>query len=156
MVADGRLLDLIRRIYCFGMTLLKLDVRQESTRHADALDAITAYLGYGSYKGWDEARKLEWLTAELATKRPLVPADMPMSDEVRRGAERGGQGRGGWEGVRGEGVRGEGERQGCIDVPSSYKPKLTPSLTRCNHRTTPLSASPYPLQTVTNKGARGA
>ncbi|GBF92588.1 phosphoenolpyruvate carboxylase [Raphidocelis subcapitata] len=83
MVADGRLLDLIRRIYCFGMSLLKLDVRQESTRHADAVDAITNYLGYGSYKEWDEERKLEWLTEELLTKRPLVPADMPMSEEVR-------------------------------------------------------------------------
>lgn len=49
MVADGRLLDLIRRIYCFGMTLLKLDLRQESTRHADAIDAITTYLGYGRW-----------------------------------------------------------------------------------------------------------
>ena len=29
------------------MTLLKLDIRQESTRHADALDAITQFLGYG-------------------------------------------------------------------------------------------------------------
>lgn len=39
---------------------------------------------HNSYKEWDEPRRLEWLTAELATKRPLVPADMPMSDEVRR------------------------------------------------------------------------
>lgn len=36
-----------RRVYCFGMSLLKLDIRQESTRHADAMDAITTYLGYG-------------------------------------------------------------------------------------------------------------
>ncbi|KAI8477117.1 MAG: phosphoenolpyruvate carboxylase-domain-containing protein [Monoraphidium minutum] len=83
MVADGRLLDLIRRIYCFGMSLLKLDLRQESTRHRDTIDAITTYLGYGSYNEWDEERKIEWLTEELATKRPLIPADMPMSDEVR-------------------------------------------------------------------------
>lgn len=32
MIANGRLLDLIRRVYCFGMSLLKLDLRQESTR----------------------------------------------------------------------------------------------------------------------------
>lgn len=51
IVADGRLLDLIRRIYAFGMTLLKLDVRQESTRHRDAVDAITTYLGYGRWAG---------------------------------------------------------------------------------------------------------
>lgn len=32
VIADGRLLDLIRRLYCFGMSLMKLDLRQESTR----------------------------------------------------------------------------------------------------------------------------
>lgn len=36
-----------------------------------------------SYKDWDEEQKLDFLTRELQTKRPLVPADMPMSDEVR-------------------------------------------------------------------------
>jgi phosphoenolpyruvate carboxylase len=83
IIADGRLLDLIRRVYTFGMNLLKLDLRQESTRHADALDAVTTYLGYGSYKAWDEDTKLDFLTRELTTKRPLIPLNMPMSDEVR-------------------------------------------------------------------------
>jgi hypothetical protein len=82
IIADGRLLDLIRRVYTFGMSLLRLDLRQESTRHADALDAVTTYLGYGSYKGWDEDTKLDFLTRELTTKRPLIPLNMPMSDEV--------------------------------------------------------------------------
>ncbi|KAF8073001.1 Ppc2 [Scenedesmus sp. PABB004] len=83
MIADGRLLDLIRRVYSFGMSLLKLDIRQESTRHADALDAVTTHLGYGSYKAWDEDTKCEWLTRELETRRPLIPLNMPMTDEVR-------------------------------------------------------------------------
>eukprot|EP00879_Flechtneria_rotunda_P016242 GHRR01016993.1.p1 GENE.GHRR01016993.1~~GHRR01016993.1.p1 ORF type:complete len:737 (+),score=201.89 GHRR01016993.1:705-2915(+) len=82
MIADGRLLDLIRRVYSFGMSLLKLDLRQESTRHADTLDAITTYLGYGSYKSWDENTKCDFLTRELNTRRPLIPLTMPMSDEV--------------------------------------------------------------------------
>ncbi len=30
--------------------MVKLDVRQESSRHADVLDTITNYLGLGSYK----------------------------------------------------------------------------------------------------------
>jgi phosphoenolpyruvate carboxylase len=83
LVADGRLLDLIRRVYAFGMALLKLDIRQESTRHAEAMDAVTTYLGYGSYKEWPEEKKLEFLTRELQTKRPLVPQDMPLTPEVR-------------------------------------------------------------------------
>jgi phosphoenolpyruvate carboxylase len=82
-IADGRLLDLIRRVYSFGMSLLKLDLRQESTRHAETLDAITTYLGYGSYKAWDEDTKCEFITRELETRRPLIPLNMPMTDEVR-------------------------------------------------------------------------
>ncbi|KAG2442798.1 hypothetical protein HXX76_002877 [Chlamydomonas incerta] len=83
VIADGRLLDLIRRVYTFGMCLMKLDLRQESTRHAEALDAVTTYLGYGSYLEWSEDQKIEWLTKELQGRRPLIPADMPMSSEVR-------------------------------------------------------------------------
>jgi len=30
--------------------MVALDIRQESTRHSDALDAITNHLGIGSYK----------------------------------------------------------------------------------------------------------
>ena len=39
-----------RQVSCFGLGMVALDIRQESTRHTDALDAITTYLGLGSYK----------------------------------------------------------------------------------------------------------
>ncbi|EFJ52200.1 hypothetical protein VOLCADRAFT_56464 [Volvox carteri f. nagariensis] len=58
-------------------------LRSESTRHAEALDAVTTYLGYGSYLEWSEDQKIEWLTKELQGRRPLIPSDMPMSSEVR-------------------------------------------------------------------------
>lgn len=32
IVADGRLLDLLRRLHTFDLYLMKMDVRQESTR----------------------------------------------------------------------------------------------------------------------------
>ena len=72
-VADGALLDLIRRLSCFGTSLLPLDIRQESTRHTEALDSITRYLGVGSYSQWDELTRRNWLATELASKRPLLP-----------------------------------------------------------------------------------
>ena len=56
------------------MGLVTLDVRQESTKHAAAMNAITEYLGLGSYLDWDEARRQEFLTAELNSRRPLLPA----------------------------------------------------------------------------------
>jgi len=72
MTADGFLVDIIRNLSAFGLTLVPLDVRQESDRHAEALDAITRYLGLGSYDQWDESTKINWLIQQLASKRPLL------------------------------------------------------------------------------------
>lgn len=73
IVADGTLRDLIRQLKCFGLTLLPLDCRNESVRHSEALDAITRYLGIGSYLSWDEQTRQAWLLKELHEKRPLLP-----------------------------------------------------------------------------------
>ncbi|MCL7049245.1 hypothetical protein MKW94_025382 [Papaver nudicaule] len=82
-LADGRLADLIRRVATFGMVLMKLDLRQESGRHAEALDAITRYLDMGVYSEWDEDKKLEFLTRELKGKRPLVPPTIEVVPDVK-------------------------------------------------------------------------
>ncbi|KAJ7296741.1 hypothetical protein O6H91_15G022500 [Diphasiastrum complanatum] len=82
-LADGRLADFIRRVATFGMTLMKLDLRQESDKHTEALDAITEFLEIGTYSQWDEEKKLKFLTTELKGKRPLIPPSLEMSPEVR-------------------------------------------------------------------------
>ncbi|KAK1610366.1 hypothetical protein QYE76_034039 [Lolium multiflorum] len=81
-VADGSLLDFLRQVSTFGLSLVKLDIRQESERHADALDAITTYLAIGSYRSWPEEKRQEWLLSELRGKRPLFGDDLPMNEEV--------------------------------------------------------------------------
>ncbi|KAF9677294.1 hypothetical protein SADUNF_Sadunf08G0093000 [Salix dunnii] len=83
VLADGRLADLIRRVATFGMVLMKLDLRQESSRHSEALDAITKYLDMGMYSEWDEEKKLEFLTRELKSKRPLVPSTIQVTPDVK-------------------------------------------------------------------------
>jgi phosphoenolpyruvate carboxylase len=60
-IANGRLRDLIWRLKAFGMTLVKLDIRQESSVHTDCLTEITEYLEMGSYKQWSETQKQEWI-----------------------------------------------------------------------------------------------
>lgn len=70
-VANGLLVDVIRRVNVFGLTLVPLDIRQESSRHVLTLDAITKYLGIGSFAQWDEDTKINWLSVELSGKRPL-------------------------------------------------------------------------------------
>ncbi|KAK3222640.1 hypothetical protein Dsin_009665 [Dipteronia sinensis] len=83
VLADGRLADLIRRVVTFGMVLMKLDLRQESGRHAETLDAITTYLDMGTYSEWDEDKKIEFLTRELKGKRPLVPLSIEVAPDVK-------------------------------------------------------------------------
>ncbi|KAG0575701.1 hypothetical protein KC19_5G024900 [Ceratodon purpureus] len=82
-IADGSLLDFMRQVSCFGLSLVKLDIRQESDRHTDVLDTITNYLGIGSYRDWPEERRQEWLLSELRGKRPLFGPDLPTTDEVK-------------------------------------------------------------------------
>ncbi len=42
------------QVRTFGLSMMGLDVRQESTRHSEVVDAVTRYLGLGSYLEWDE------------------------------------------------------------------------------------------------------
>jgi len=81
-IADGRLLDLRRRLTVFGLVLARLDIRQDSARHAEALSSITDALGLGPYEQWDEAARVAFLVAELDSRRPLIPRDLQPSDTV--------------------------------------------------------------------------
>ena len=36
------------------------------------MDAITESLGVGKYTSWAEEKKIEWLTEELKSRRPLI------------------------------------------------------------------------------------
>jgi phosphoenolpyruvate carboxylase len=73
IVADGPLLDLLRRIRCFGIHLVRLDIRQESTRHQQVLSELCAHLRLGDYSAWSETEKQRFLLAELDNPRPLIP-----------------------------------------------------------------------------------
>ncbi|WP_109077380.1 phosphoenolpyruvate carboxylase [Aggregatibacter kilianii] len=83
IIANGLLLDCLRRIRCFGVTLSRLDIRQESTRHTDALGEITRYIGLGDYAQWTEADKQAFLIRELSSRRPLIPRDWTPSAETQ-------------------------------------------------------------------------
>lgn len=82
MIAEGRLTDILRRLDAFGLTLLKLDIRQEASHHTAAIDAITQYLGLGNYAQWDETRRQEFLVRELNSNRPLIPSTFPTPGEA--------------------------------------------------------------------------
>ncbi|AES67375.1 putative phosphoenolpyruvate carboxylase [Medicago truncatula] len=81
-IADGSLLDFLRQVSTFGLSLVRLDIRQESERHTDVMDAITKHLQIGSYREWSEERRQEWLLSELSGKRPLFGHDLPKTEEI--------------------------------------------------------------------------
>jgi phosphoenolpyruvate carboxylase len=73
IVAEGRLLGLLRRLACFRLTLMRLDIRQDASHHSSALNAITEALGLGPYADWNEAQRQPSLGRELENPRPLIP-----------------------------------------------------------------------------------
>ena len=74
VIADGPLLDCLRRAVTFGLFLVRLDVRQDSSRHTAAMTEITDYLGLGRYEDWSEDERIAFLMRELNSRRPLLPA----------------------------------------------------------------------------------
>ncbi len=83
LIANGLLEDVIRRIACFGVALVKLDIRQNSDRHGAVFDALTEYYEMGSYLAWSEEQKQQFLLQELQNKRPLIPARWDVNEEIQ-------------------------------------------------------------------------
>ncbi|ERN41661.1 phosphoenolpyruvate carboxylase [Rubidibacter lacunae KORDI 51-2] len=85
----GDLDALVCQVEVYGFNLAELDMRQESTRHADTIEEIVSYLQLldRPYKELLPAERAAWLTAELKTRRPLIPGELPFSDKAREAIE---------------------------------------------------------------------
>ena len=83
-IANGPLLDTIRRAYCFGVSLVSLDIRQDAARHRDVFSELLAYYGESAvaYEKWSEEEKTSFLLRELASNRPLIPSNWQPSASV--------------------------------------------------------------------------
>ncbi len=74
---------LMRQVSTFGLHLAKLDLRQSAARHTEALSEITRELGLAPYGDRREAERVEWLTSELSTPRPLLSSEARPSESTR-------------------------------------------------------------------------
>ncbi|MEH6822831.1 MAG: phosphoenolpyruvate carboxylase [Motiliproteus sp.] len=83
LIAEGCLKNTLRRIACFGLSLVRLDIRQNAERHTQVLDELTDYYGLGCYSDWTEAQKQTYLLQELSSKRPLLPRHWQPSAEAQ-------------------------------------------------------------------------
>ena len=75
---------LICQVEIYGFNLAQLDIRQESSRHADTIAEIADYLQVlpQSYHDLSEADRVAWLARELQTRRPLIPGELPFSPKT--------------------------------------------------------------------------
>jgi len=87
LIASGRLEDLLRRVACFGTTLVRLDIRQNSEVHAGVMADICQHYGMGDYLAWSESQKQRFLLDELASKRPLLPREWEPTPMTREALE---------------------------------------------------------------------
>ena len=75
----------IRLIQTFGFHLARLDIRQNSRFHDQAVGQLLAAAGVAggeSFADWDEAERLELLEAELSSRRPLASSDADLGAEA--------------------------------------------------------------------------
>ena len=84
LIADGRLTDVLRRVASFGITLVRLDVRQHASRHAEALTVLTTARGLGSYLDWGEDARIAFLARAIAGHEEDEGDEGDEGDEARR------------------------------------------------------------------------
>src|SRR5690606_22089673 len=60
IIANGRLRNTLHRARCFGIHLLRLDIRQEAGRHTKVMGELTRYLDLGNYEEWSESQRQDF------------------------------------------------------------------------------------------------
>lgn len=85
LIADHRLADIQAATDVFGFHLYSLDLRQNSESHEDILTELFRLAGVAEdYRSLPERRRVEILTKELASARPLVPRGVALSEATER------------------------------------------------------------------------
>ncbi|MCY4610945.1 MAG: phosphoenolpyruvate carboxylase [Gammaproteobacteria bacterium] len=77
-IADGELADLIRLVETFGFYLARLDLRQESPRHTEAVSEIMQLIDGADYTSLDETGRIQ------ALRKRIKKMDGPVSLDRRK------------------------------------------------------------------------
>ena len=71
-IANADLLDLMRRVRCFGINLARLDIRQEADRHEKLLNEIFKKKKNIKYSSLTEIEKVKLLNKSIKEKNFLL------------------------------------------------------------------------------------
>jgi len=80
-IANEELQDLIRLVETFGFYLTRLDIRQESTRHTEAVTEILSSIGV-DYESLDESQRLSSLAELISDHSRIQLANASFSEET--------------------------------------------------------------------------
>lgn len=81
-VADADLKDLIRLVKTFGFYLMRLDIRQESTVHTDAVADLLSHLGI-NYHQLSEAERLDALAKQISSPTIIDTQHLDLEDMTK-------------------------------------------------------------------------
>ena len=85
MLEEAAIRPLRYKLEMFGFHLATLDVRQNSEFHDKAIGQLLAAAGIAdgeNYGSWPEAKRLEFLNAELTSTRPFLHDDLRIGSEA--------------------------------------------------------------------------
>ena len=84
LVADGRVLELVRTTRAMGLHLATMDVREHADAHHEAVAALVERVGEPgpAYSQLDRNERVAWLVHELTGRRPLASAFTPLTDRA--------------------------------------------------------------------------
>lgn len=80
-IANGKLKDVLRRLACFGPSLLRLDIRQDAGRHTKFLTALTKLQRSKSFDTMTELERQEFLLEGIQSKHIKLPKSFPSDVE---------------------------------------------------------------------------
>ena len=84
-IADLAIKDLIRLVESFGFYLMQLDIRQESTRHTEAVAEILKLSNtYIDYPGLDEAERIKMLSDLIHNQCSGIDFDRSLLNEANK------------------------------------------------------------------------
>ncbi|KAI9178426.1 hypothetical protein LWI28_026356 [Acer negundo] len=83
-IADGSLLDFLRQVSTFGLSLVRLDIGKNLNGTLMSLMLLQSTWALGLTENGQRKKDREWLLSELRGKRPLIGPDLPKPKKLLR------------------------------------------------------------------------
>ena len=80
-IANGKLKDVLRKLACFGQSLLRLDIRQDAGRHTKFLTSLTKLQRKKPFDAMTEMERQKFLLEGIQSKQIKLPNSFPSNSE---------------------------------------------------------------------------